>query len=379
MKYVIDINKCSGCSACKNICPQKCIEMKENEEGFLYPVINEEKCIHCNLCQRTCPVLNKTINSSDKPKTVIAKNKNINERLKSSSGGIFVLLAKYFLNNNGVVYGALLKNNKLKHVRVDNINSLDPLLESKYLQSDISNIYLSIKKDIDDNKLVLFVGTACQIAGIKAYLKKDYDNFYTCDLVCHGIPSPKVFEDYCKYLEQEYNSKIKEYHFRNKDISWRFYQTKVIFENNKVYKKYYPNDLYMKGFLQSIFLRKNCYDCVFKEEKHISDITLGDYWGNFKYYKKFNDKKGTSVLFLNSNKGEDLIKKINDIELKEITYEEAIYNNSMLTKSTKYNNKRDSFFKDYNKIPINEAINNNIVKTPKWKTILRNIAIKFLK
>ena len=378
MKYVIDESKCSGCSACKNVCPKNAITMKENEEGFLYPVIDELKCINCNLCTKTCPVLNKK-KCNDIPETIIAKNTNNLDRKTSSSGGIFQLIASYILDNKGIVYGATYKDKKVYHIGIEKENELDKIKGSKYVQSNVSNIFTDIKDNLDKKRLVFFCGTACQVAGLKAFLRKEYDNLYTADVICHGTPSPKVFEEYCKYLEKEYNSKIKDYYFRNKDISWRFYQTKVIFNNNKIYKNYYVNDMYIKAFLQNISLRKSCYECRFKENKHVSDITLGDYWGIKKYHKSFNDKKGISVIFLNTLKGKEIITKLNNIEYKDIPFNEAIYLNEAYYKSSKYNNRRESFFKDFNNKGIIKSLNDNVIKTPKYKEILRNIAIKILK
>ena len=190
---MINDPNCSGCSACFNICPQRCISMVEDKEGFLYPRINKEKCINCGLCKKACPAL-----ATDKyvvPSTFYAcKSKNEELRSKSSSGGVFSSLAEYVIHNNGVVFGAAFNRNmELSHIGVNKKEDLSKLMGSKYLQSDLKNTFNEVKTYLCNNRFVLFSGTPCQVAGLKAYLQDDYKNLYLADLACHGVPSPKIF------------------------------------------------------------------------------------------------------------------------------------------------------------------------------------------
>lgn len=374
MNTVIDKQRCTGCTACKNICPQKCITMKENEEGFLYPVIDEKKCIHCGLCKKICPVLNSKNESNELPKTFVGFNKNEQERVTSSSGGLFQLLANKILEENGVVCGAFFEEGHLVHGFAKSKEELEKMKGSKYVQSNLEECFPKIKEFLNEEKKVLFVGTACQVAGLQAYLQKEYSNLLTCDVVCHGVPSPKVFLKYCEMLEKKYESKIIRFDFRNKDKGWQNYSVKINFENGKIYQKRFSEDIYMRGFLQNVYLRESCYHCSFKQKKHCSDITLGDYWGIKKYYKNMNDQKGTSVIFCNTSKALDAINEIKEnLLIEECSFLEGTYDNTILFTSVNENKNRLSFFKDLNSLGLEDALQKNVLKDPLWKKIIKKL------
>ena len=220
---------CCGCYACYNICPKECITMESDNEGFWYPKIDKDKCINCNLCEKVCPIINKPNSSLYEKKSYAVFNKNEKIRLESSSGGIFSLLAEYVINNHGNVYGAVFDEDfNVKHVKINILQDINLLRGSKYVQSRINDIFKSIKFDLKNNKIVLFTGTPCQIAGLQSFLQKKYDNLILMDIVCHGVPSPLVWQQYINELKQNYKQNIKSIYFRDKSTGWKTYSVKFL-------------------------------------------------------------------------------------------------------------------------------------------------------
>lgn len=368
MKEIIEKKKCTGCSACMNICPKKAINMVEGKDGFRYPVIDQDKCIDCGLCKKTCPVLNTKRNDSIN-KTYVGYSKEDKFKENSSSGGIFPLIASYILDNNGIVIGASFnENNKLEHISITKKKDLIKLKGSKYLQSNLNNIFTYVKENIKDNK-ILFVGTPCQVAGLKAYLKKDYENLICIDLFCHGVPSPKLFDKYVNELEERHNDKLLNYNFRDKSTGWDNYSNKATFKN-KEYKELQKDNNYMKLFLLDIALRESCYDCNFKLGNKYSDITLGDFWGVNNYYPEMYNKKGVSAIIINTTKGLDIFNKISsNLEYKNCKLEEILSGNPSLKLSSKYPTRRNEFFDNIDILNIN-ALTKKYTKRPLYKRIL---------
>lgn len=347
-------NKCCGCYGCYNICPVNAISMKDDKYGFKYPVVDKEKCINCGMCEKVCPILNKP-KHNNKPIAYAAYNKNENERMQSSSGGIFTLIAKEILKNEGVVYGASFDNNFLvKHTRIDNINDIKKLRTSKYVQSQIENTYKMAKKDLNDQKIVLFTGTPCQVNGLYAYLQKNYDNLYTQDIICHGVPSPKVWEKYLQYRKYKDQKQPNKINFREKVPSgWNGFSLSF----DDYYNAEHDKDGYMKMFLQNVSLRESCYACKFKDKNRISDITLADFWGINTVEPEMSDDKGISLVIVNSGKGKKLFSDISkDIEKRETDLDEAIKYNSAMVSSVAMNNNRENFFKELDSLKFDELI-----------------------
>lgn len=353
--------ECCGCGACSQICHMGCITMCQDSEGFLYPVTDVEKCIRCNRCNQVCPIENaqkvcKESKELRQPLTYGAWHKDDTVRDNSSSGGAFTLFAEHIIAQGGVVYGcALDEDMKAFHIGVDDICELDKLRGSKYVQSKIEDTYVKVKSDILAGKKVLFVGTPCQAAGLYYFLgKRKHDNLYIADFICHGVPSPKVFEEYIGYLERKYDSKIVSFKFRNKDYGWSQtglqLGTKVKFANGKFLRKYPAfKDSFMNGFLDDIYLRPSCYECQFKSlPKEYADFTIADFWGVDKVSKRLNDKKGTSLILVHSKQGENMWKLINDkCYFEKVSFESAIRRNKSLIQSAKINPKRNNFYYDF--------------------------------
>ncbi len=343
-----DKTECCGCFSCKNICPQNAISMIEDEYGFKYPNINYNICTNCGLCEKVCPIINKKKENNEESKAYAAINKDENIRMKSSSGGMFSLIAENIINKSGIVYGASFNENFLvEHSRAETIEEISKFRGSKYIQSDINTIFREVKKDLNSGREVLFTGTPCQVEGLKSYLLKNYDNLYTQDFICHGVPSKEVWKKYLEYRKKQDNDEPKNISFRNKqNKGWNEYQ--LLFEYNKN-NKYIDHieDLFMKVFLSDISLRDSCYRCEFKKKHRISDITLADFWGINNVVPEMNDEKGTSLLIVNSEKGNKLLKEIqNNAVLKEIDIEQAIKYNKSMIQSANINNNREKFFEN---------------------------------
>lgn len=353
-KYVTSKTRCTGCMACVNSCPHGAIKLVENVEGFIYPEIDDEKCTRCNLCKKICPV-NKVYHVKyEKPAFYAAINKNDDDRQKSSSGGIVALLAKQILNNNGVVYGAALEGTILNHIRVDNTNDLYKIMGSKYLQSNINLILREVKEDLDQGTKVLFTGTPCQIEGLKAYLNKEYENLICLSIICHGVPSPKVFQKYIAEKERKEENKIEKVEFRNKNVGWHKFSMSYTYKDGENKTEVFEKDKYMQGFLDNYTLRDSCYNCQMRfEKKNQSDFIIGDYWGIENVFPEMDDDKGISAIVINSEKGEKIFQKINQkIKYKESTLEDIIKANPCLKAPVAYTKKRQKFFTmlNYNEV-----------------------------
>lgn len=379
MEKIIEDKKCCGCYSCVNICPQNAIYMEEDNKGFNYPKIDSNKCINCGMCKKVCPVLNNKVEEEKKIKSYACYNVNLNQRLNSSSGGIFVLLAESVLNKGGVVFGAVFDEKfEVRHSYCENKNDLIKLLGSKYTQSIIGDSYKKVKEFLEEDRYVLFSGTPCQIEGLKAFLKKDYKKLYTQDIICHGVPSPRLWKKYLKYIENKYNQKIENVLFRNKDKGWSLYQVKILLEK-KVYSKEFTKDYYMQAFLNNICLRDSCYECSFKKKYRNSDITLADYWGVRKIHPEFNDDKGVSLVVINSEKGKDLFDNIKDnLVFKDTNLEKALKYNIAMIKSADHCKNEKEFIEKMDSLKMDKLVKKYVPK-PSLIRRVKNIIKKILK
>ncbi len=357
MIKITDKKNCTGCYACLNTCPQSCITMKDDFEGFWYPVVDYNKCINCGLCENVCPVMHKT-QENNEPRAYACINKNEIIRLESSSGGIFTLVAEHVIDNNGVVFGASFdKGFTVVHSYVESKEDLEKFRGSKYVQSKIGDAYKQAELFLREGKQVLFSGTPCQVAGLKSFLQREYDNLLCIDVVCHGVPSPKVWERYISYHENRSGASVKRIAFRRKDNGWKRYSISLSFNNDTEYIETFDGDLYMRAFLKNVCLRPSCYACNFKTLHRQSDITLADFWGIENLLPEIDDDKGTSLVFINSARGESVFKRIKDkILYKEVDINKAVEYNLSAIKSVEKNPKRDKFFKELDRVPFDELV-----------------------
>ena len=328
---------CTACGACANICPQNAIQMKEDEQGFLYPSIDEEKCINCNLCEKVCQNIG-ALHKNSPSKTLALQSKDYTLSQKSSSGGMFAQIAKYVLSKNGIVFGCTMEKNQdnfeIKHIYIDNEKDLYKLQGSKYVQSDIKNTYKEAKQFLEQNRLVLYSGTPCQIAGLKSFLGKEYTNLICIDLSCTGVPSQKLFNDYIKFLENKYKKQIINFEFRNKiKLGWACGNALITYSNNK--QKIIQNNLssYLNLFINGGIHRESCYNCQFTGLNRLSDVTIADCWGiEFEYpnllKNSLTKNRGISLVLINTQKGEEILEKIK---------ENLVIENIDISKLKKYN------------------------------------------
>lgn len=366
-------SKCCGCSACKNICPKDCISMISDNEGFLYPQVDTSKCVDCHLCEKVCPVLNSN-HKLDERTAYACYNNDETIRLQSSSGGIFTLLAETILSQGGVVFGASFDENfNVVHTQVDNIENLSKLRGSKYVQSDINTTYKQAKDYLNQGRKVLFSGTPCQINGLSNYLQKSYDNLLLVDFICHGTPSPLVWNKYKNFKSKEFsNNSINEISFRCKNKGWKKYSVLINFDDNKKYCVNAFNDGFIKGFLSDLYLRPSCYKCTSRGENRTSDITLADFWGIQNVLPQLDDDKGTSLVVVNTSKGKSIFESLQSrMTCQSIELNTAINYNPSYYKSVEPNKNRENFFNELNSQPFNELINKyGIKKRPLIRRIL---------
>ncbi len=320
---IIGEERCAGCYGCYNKCPNEAIKMVFDDKGFIVPKINWEKCANCGLCSIACPVNNivKT-KCLQTPDVYGAWSKDENIKQSSSSGGIFTEIAKLVLSDGGMVFGVTYnrKLNQAEHTMIKSEDDLVKLRGSKYLQSNVGNSYRDVLRLIQKGKKVLFSGVPCQIAALNTFLKgnKYSQNVITCEVVCHGVPSQLAFNKYLEYLQNKTDSTVTCYDFRNKRHGWENYGTKIMFSNNEEIFQAHKKDLFMRGYLKNVYLRKSCYSCLFSKLPRVADITLGDFWGlsglKFKEIKDKEIKNGASIVLLNTKKGIEIFSAISGIK-----------------------------------------------------------------
>ena len=364
MKEICQKEKCVGCLNCYNTCKFSAIKLIEDDLGFVYAEKDLDKCIQCGICENKCPILKDEINKINKQECYACKNYDNEIRLKSSSGGIFYLIAAEIINNNGIVFGAKFdKDFNVVHGMIDKKEDIELFMGSKYVQSNVGYIFKIIQQKLEKNVLVFFTGTPCQVAALKSFLNKEYENLITQDFVCHGVGSKNVLKQHIKEIKEKYKFKdLKKINFRSKATGWKNFSFSISDEKNQ-YSKDIINDNYMKTFLKNLCLRKSCYDCRYKKKNRWSDITLADFWNVDKVVKDFDDDKGVSAVIINSEKGQIWFNKIKrQITFKKVNYDDISKNNICLDNSAIYNTHRNEFIKDLkNGTKLND-INKNYYK-----------------
>lgn len=383
--------ECCGCSACGQVCPKNAISfVPVDNEGFKYPVIDEDKCIHCHLCEKICPVENPVYSNDEHPTVYATYLNDEDERGKSSSGGIFFAIASWIIMRGGKVYGAAFNEDfQLSHQGVSSISELDKLRGSKYVQSDLKDSFKCVKKDLETGQWVYFVGTPCQVAGLNNFLKKKYHTLITSDLVCHGVPSQQLFNQHIAYLEGKHKGKIIDYAFRD-NKGWGVCE---IFKfrkpgKTKVREKRLPSYVlspYLYSFMYSYTYRYSCYDCKFARIPRQGDITLADYWNVKNFFSNIDTSKGVSMIMINTQKGKDIWKQIKDnCVWEESNVKDAATYNRNVNHVSEMPSIRETIYDDIEKIGYKRIAETKfrgkdyhkkrirfIIKDSKWYNYLR--------
>ena len=353
MENICDYQSCTGCGMCTNICPVKAIQMKEGINHFIFPKIDQSKCIDCGLCIKRCPANEKESNQNDVKNVYAAWNKDKTVRSQSSSGGVFTLLAKKIIECGGVVVGcSWTEEFHVKHIMIERLEDIYKLRGSKYVQSEIGDIYKRIKDKLNDGKIVLFSGTPCQNHALKNFLGKNYDKLYQIDLVCHGVPSNNMWMKYLKEINKD-NKCIKNISLRRKekDKYWDYPFVSIKYKDGSEYNERTLYDPYFNLFNVGYSLRESCHHCKYTSTYRTGDITLADFWAyKLKKFKMRDYQKGISLILINSNKGEELFELLKGyIIWDEDTLQSAKNGNKCLSKPFEIDEiKQAEFWEDYN-------------------------------
>ena len=343
---MISIDKkynCCGCTACASTCIHKAISMTSDSLGFLYPEVNTELCVNCGICDKVCQFHDdyKRYDNYDMPEAYQFRLCDDEQLLKSQSGGAFFAIAEKFIEHGGIVYGAAFTETwRVTHQKATNINELYALRMSKYVQSDVRGVFIRVKDDLQNGSKVLFSGTACQVAGLKSFIPdRLHDNLLCIDIICHGVPSPKIWEDYIVYLQKTRMSKIVKVCFRDKRFGWHGARESFLFENGKEEFRRTNNYLYFSGFS----MRESCSHCNYTNFKRVGDITVGDQWGIPKT-SPYDDERGLSLIFINSDKGKQLFKNAK-LRAEHVCLQECMQ--PQLKQPSKLHPAHKNFIRDY--------------------------------
>lgn len=374
-------NLCSGCAACYAVCPRKAISMQPDEEGFAYPHIDESLCVHCGLCERICTSLHPK--APREPLAVYAaKAKDDGLRKESSSGGIFSLLARQIISDGGIVYGAAIRKSDLAvcHCSAENEEELSWLRGSKYVQSDVGDTYGNVRTQLDAGRKVLFSGTPCQVAALRNFLARDYENLLCVEVICHAAPSPLAWK---KYLEKRAAASAKgrdsarpveaidrRISFRRKNCGWKRFSLSLRFANDREYLLDLRTDTFLRGFLAELYNRPSCHMCSVRELRSGADITLGDYWNVHQRFPEMDDDTGISLVLVNSAKGAMLLHEIAPLcDMCKSDYEDACKTNPAIYRSSPPSHKRAKFFQLIGKGVDFDVTVTRLLRRPLWRRI----------
>lgn len=349
---------CCGCSACVHVCKKQALTMLPDNEGFFYPVLDSKKCVECGICAQVCPFFNKMKQDNSCQKAYVAINRNKEELFQSSSGGIFSLIAKWVLAHHGIVFGAAFDEQmQLHHIGIEDKHELDLLRGSKYLQSDNGKVYCIIREELKKGRWVYYTGTACQVAGLRLFLRKDYPTLICSDLICHGTPSQKAFTTMIKLLEAKYKGSVVKYAFRDKAVNgWSCSSSCYI--HKKRYIKYVQFDsimnAYFKAFISGSMSRESCYNCPYTTLSRVGDITLSDYWGVSKFHQIIDAHEGVSAVLVNTERGAQIFAELrNKLCIEDTKVEWMAINNRNLVERTVRPKVRDVFYHQLEANPQN--------------------------
>lgn len=380
---VLKKEECCGCTACYASCPTKAISMfSDLKEGFLYPTVDEEKCIQCGKCLKVC----KDVRPYEESQKIYACwSKDDNLRAKSSSGGLFSILAEWMLSKGDLVYACGYSEDVTEclHKIIDSVDQLDDLRRAKFVQSKKYDVFHKLKKLLDEGKQILFCGTPCEVGGLRQFLYKEYENLITCDIICGCVSSPEVYKKYIEFLNTKYQSQAVSVNFKDKRAGWRGKAIAVKFANGEEYYNSILDDDYCVSFHSRYNQRPSCFNCKYRSLKRGSDFTLGDFWAIEKYNEAFDDNKGTSFVLVNTTKADKLLNSLDlNIHVMDIEYEEYCMKYNWCMHRNPYampEEDRKTFYEDVKSMPFNEmAIKDlDVIRQERKKKKLETKQVKY--
>lgn len=376
---ILPAEHCCGCAVCRAVCPRDAILMRPDAEGFLQPVVDVTRCVQCGLCRKACPVL--CPNDPRQPLSVFAaRTKDTALRLDSSSGGIFSLLARQTLAKGGIAYGAAIRltDGKVVHQSAETEEELSALRGSKYIQSDVCDVYRQAKRQVLSGRQVLFSGTPCQIAAFCRVVGRDCENLLCVDVICHAVPSPLAWR---KYLEKRFAEQnqgrdsaqagglaFRRISFRCKNCGWKRYSLSLRFANDREYLKDLQHDTFLRGFLAELYNRPSCHQCPVREARSGADLTIGDYWRVWERFPELDDDKGTSLVLINTRKGESaLIALAAEVDARPSDFADAVRTNPALVRSAPAHSKREQFFRSLRAGKDFDGLVRKFLRRPMWR------------
>jgi coenzyme F420-reducing hydrogenase beta subunit len=385
---ILDKKECNGCNACFDACGSaKAITFSTDKEGFWYPTVDLDKCTDCGLCEKVCPELNADsikLKVGGEPTVYAARHKDIDVIKDSTSGGIFTAFAELFFKMGGYVGGAVYDDEfNVKHIVTNDINDLPRLRSSKYAQSDLTGFHTRVKELLKAGEKVLVCGTPCQMAGLRLFLRKPQEKLLILDFICRGINSPKVYQKHLESLEKQYSSKLNYVKAKNKELGWRSLTFKATFENGENYYAKGREDNFTRGYLQTGNLtRTSCFDCKFKDNPRIADITIGDFWGVEKVAPELDDNLGTSLIMCNTDQGRNFFQALDKIDYKKVLLKDIVPGNRALYESIDASIvDRENFYEDLDNFDFDYVSNKYFPHKPESKILrkIKNIVKKIIR
>lgn len=378
MIEITDKKNCVGCTACAEICPKNCIQMKADKEGFLYPCVDESQCIKCNVCNTVCPVQNPVAEEETTQKAYLVQHNDENVRLDSSAGGAFTAIATVVLKKGGVAFGAAYDENfHVQHSYVETVDELKKFRNSKYVQSDLGDSFRLAKEFLQDGRWVCFSGTPCQIEGLSKFLRKPYEKLILVDVVCHGIPSPLIWNKYLEYQKQTF-PKPDNIRFRDKFYGYKYSTMSIIEDGKNVYHAGSQLDPMLRAFFTDICDRPSCYACPFKKRYRISDFTIWDCFSVYDFDKKLDDDKGTTRVLCHSQKAESMMQEVMKLaKCEEVPADKLVSGVKEMFESVPMSPRRVAFMEDAERMPGTELFKKYYPVTRKVeaKTTIRKILL----
>lgn len=404
MIQIVDKRQCCGCAACVQCCPKRCISLYEDDEGFLYPQVDKKSCVDCGLCEKVCPWLGEDKKEISQ-KVLAVKNRNDEDRMSSSSGGMFIALAREVLRTGGVVFGVVFDDvNEVKITYAETLDETFPMMGSKYLQAKVGTAFADAERFLKQGRSVLFSGTPCQIHGLHKYLQKKYSNLLSVDFLCHGVPSPGVWRRYLKetikhlqsarraaagkntvFSSLNAMSTLVDIEFRDKILhGWKKYSFVVrkksaskADQNSVLLSDMHRENPFMRGFLSDIYLRPSCYECKCKNGVSRSDLTIADFWGIDTLMPDFDDDKGVSLVLVNTEKGQQIFNKLS-MEVHLSALSDVMPLNGGFKEYTVPHPGRSEFFQRFAAGETVDSIVEELLRVPLWRRVARRIKKEFV-